>query len=58
MLMLIRMPMTNDSTTILSPTPNHTSMKSPRKATIEMIRQFARTCVVVNDMRFQVMMSN
>ncbi|MBD5277640.1 MAG: hypothetical protein HDS32_00125 [Bacteroides sp.] len=50
--------MTNDSTTILSTSSNHKSAKSPSRATIEMLRQFARTCVVVNDMSFRVMMSN
>ncbi len=50
--------MTNGSTTILSSTFNQQSMKSPRKVTIEMIRQFARTCVSIKDMQFDVMMAN
>lgn len=50
--------MTNSSTTILSSTSNQQSMKSPRKATIEMIRQFARTCVSIKDMNFDLMMAN
>lgn len=50
--------MTNSSTTILSSTSNQQSMKSPRKATIEMIRQFARTCVSIKDINFDLMMAN
>lgn len=50
--------MINGSTTILSSTSNTQSMKSPRKATIELIRQFARTCITIKDMNFDVMMAN
>lgn len=50
--------MTNGSTAILSSTSNQQSMKSPRKATIEMIRQFARTCISMKYMNFDVMMAN
>ena len=51
-------PMTNGSTTILSSASSQQSMKSPRKSTIEMIRQFARTCITLKDMNFDVMMAN
>lgn len=50
--------MTNGSTTTLSSTVNPKSMKSPSKASIEMIRQFARTCIEIKDMRLNVMMAN
>lgn len=52
------MPMTHGSTTTVSSVGNVKSMKSPSKATIELIRQFARTCTVVKDMTFDVMMAN
>ena len=51
--------MTNGSTTILSSSSSsQQSMKSPRRSTIEMIRQFARTCITLKDMNFDVMMAN
>ena len=50
--------MTNGSTAILSSTSSQQSMKSPRRTTIEMIRQFARTCITIKDMNFDVMMAN
>lgn len=52
--------MTNGSTssTIMSSYSSKESMKSPRKATIELIRQFARTCIKLNDMNLEIMMAN
>lgn len=50
--------MTNGSTSILSSSSNQQSMKSPRKVTIEFIRQFARTCISIKDLNFDVMMAN
>ena len=50
--------MTNGSTAILSSSSGQQSMKSPRRSTIEMIRQFARTCITIKDMNFDVMMAN
>ncbi len=50
--------MTNGSTAILSSASSQQSMKSPRKITIELIRQFARTCISLKDMNFDVMMAN
>ncbi len=50
--------MTNGSTAILSSPSSQQSMKSPRKSTIELIRQFARTCISLKDMNFDVMMAN
>ncbi len=50
--------MTNSSTTFLSSTSSQQPMKSPRKVTIELIRQFARTCISIKDMNFDVMMAN
>lgn len=50
--------MTNCSTTILSSSSIPQSMKSPRKSTIELIRQFARTCISIKDLNFDVMMAN
>lgn len=52
------MPMTNGSTTILSSTVNPKCMKSPSKASIELIRQFARTCTQIKDLRLNVMIAN
>ena len=50
--------MTNGSTAILSSASSQQSMKSPRKSTIEMIRQFARTCITIKDLKLDVMMAN
>lgn len=52
--------MTNGSTTtaFLSSYSSQQSMKSPRRATIEMIRQFARTCIKLPDMNLDIMMAN
>lgn len=50
--------MTNGSTTILSSSSSVQSMKSPRRATIELIRQFARTCITIKDLNLDVMMAN
>lgn len=51
--------MTNDSTTLMSSTSmNLQSKKSPSKMSIELIRQFARSCNVINDMSFRIMMAN
>lgn len=51
--------MTNGSTsTTMSSAPSFKPMKSPGNATIEFIRQFARTYVVVKDMKFGAMMMN
>lgn len=50
--------MTNGSTSILSTSSNQQSMKSPRRATIELIRQFARTCISIKEVNFDVMMAN
>lgn len=52
------LPMTNGSTSILSTSSNQQSMKSPRRATIELIRQFARTCISIKEVNFDVMMAN
>ncbi len=49
--------MTNDSTTLISPSMNQLK-KTPSKMSIELIRQFARSCNVINDMSFRIMMAN
>lgn len=50
--------MTNDSTTLISPSMNLQSKKTPSKMSIELIRQFARSYSVMNDMSFRIMMAN
>lgn len=49
--------MTNGSTTMTT-NGNLKSTKSPSKASIDLIRQFARTCITLNDMRLGVMVAN
>lgn len=50
--------MTNDSTTLISPSMNIQSKKSPSKMSIDMIRQFARSYNIISDMNFRIMMAN
>ena len=50
--------MTNDSTTIKSTVMSHQSKKTPSKMSIELIRQFARSCNVINDVSRRIMMAN
>lgn len=50
--------MTNDSTTILKSPSMNQAKKSPSKVSIEMIRQFAYSCNVINGMSFRIMMAN
>lgn len=50
--------MTNDSTTLKSPSMNLQSKKSPSRMSVEMIRQFARSYSVMTDMTFGIMMAN
>ncbi len=50
--------MTNDSTTLMTTSMNIQCKKSPSKMSIEMIRQFARSCNSINGMNFRMMMAN
>lgn len=50
--------MTNGYTAIITSSSNLKPTKSPSKASIEIIRQFARTCVSINDIRLNVMIAN
>lgn len=52
------MPMTNRYSAIIKTTSDLKPPKSPSKASIEIIRQFARTCVSINDVRLNVMIAN